>query len=364
MIQSITKPTLVIDKAKCLNNIKRMSDKAKRSAVKFRPHFKTHQSAEIGNWFKDFGVKSITVSSVSMAKYFSQNGWNDITIAFPVNILEINEINELAWTGRDPSLQINLLVISRETLTFLNKNLKSKTGIFIKINTGYNRTGIVAEDTNELDKITDDLRNSKMMIFKGFLTHAGHTYNAQSKEEVIKIHEETKQQLLDLKKRYISVFEKIEISVGDTPSCSIATDFTDLDEIRPGNFIYYDVMQYNIGSCKMDNIAAAVACPIVGKDRSKNEIFIYGGAIHLSTEYLLFEEGLKHYGLIVRFNGNKRTGPIPNTYVARLSQEHGIIKTTPEHFDSFNVGDIIGVLPVHSCLTANLMRGNYMISDE
>ena len=31
--------------------------------LSFRPHFKTHQSAEIGSWFRDFGVTRITVSS-------------------------------------------------------------------------------------------------------------------------------------------------------------------------------------------------------------------------------------------------------------------------------------------------------------
>ena len=59
----------------------------------FRPHFKTHNSAFIGNWFRKLGIHSITVSSVSMAKFFSAYGWRDITIAFPVNPLEIGAIS-------------------------------------------------------------------------------------------------------------------------------------------------------------------------------------------------------------------------------------------------------------------------------
>ncbi len=355
MIKNITKPTLIINKNKCHSNIKRMADKARANDVKFRPHFKTHHSAEIGEWFRDYGVTSITVSSVSMANFFSQNGWKDITIAFPVNILEIAEINELAR-----HTELNLLVISRETIKFLEANLKNRVGVFIKINTGYYRTGILAEDTDELDKITGELRSSKMMVFKGFLTHPGHTYNAQSLEEIKIIHEETREKLLILKNNYLSVFDKIEISVGDTPSCSIMDDFTDIDEIRPGNFVFNDIMQYKIGSCSIENIAVAVACPVVGKDSSRNEIFIYGGAVHLSTEYLL-SDGLKRYGQIVRFNDNNWSEPVPDTFVVRLSQEHGIIKTIHEYFDSFKVGDIIGILPVHSCLMANLMQGEWLI---
>jgi D-serine deaminase-like pyridoxal phosphate-dependent protein len=70
---------------------------AQKHSLAFRPHFKTHQSLELGNWFKDYGVTQITVSSLEMAEYFATQ-WNDITVAFPVNVLEINRINSLAKT--------------------------------------------------------------------------------------------------------------------------------------------------------------------------------------------------------------------------------------------------------------------------
>ncbi|MDD4755770.1 MAG: amidophosphoribosyltransferase, partial [Prolixibacteraceae bacterium] len=92
----IIRPTLVIDKEKCLKNIDRMATKAQEHKLKFRPHFKTHQSAVIGDWFRMYNVNAITVSSVMMAEYFASHGWTDITIAFPVNILELTNINRLA----------------------------------------------------------------------------------------------------------------------------------------------------------------------------------------------------------------------------------------------------------------------------
>ncbi|MFV0375749.1 MAG: hypothetical protein ACK5JD_00445 [Mangrovibacterium sp.] len=63
----IIRPTLLLDKAVCLRNIARMAERAKAKNLKFRPHFKTHQSAVIGTWYRQFGVSSITVSSVQMA---------------------------------------------------------------------------------------------------------------------------------------------------------------------------------------------------------------------------------------------------------------------------------------------------------
>ena len=101
---NIIKPTLLLNKEQCLSNISRMYEKAKNSGIHFRPHFKTHNSAFIGNWFRRLGIHSITVSSVSMAKFFSAYGWRDITIAFPVNLPELGQISELA-----AELNLNIL---------------------------------------------------------------------------------------------------------------------------------------------------------------------------------------------------------------------------------------------------------------
>ena len=110
----ITKPTLLLDKDIALRNIENMVRKANDLNLKFRPHFKTHQSAEIGEWFRAAGVNCITVSSLTMANYFADAGWNDITIAFSVNIPEIPEINELA--GR---INLNVLIENKEGLEAL-----------------------------------------------------------------------------------------------------------------------------------------------------------------------------------------------------------------------------------------------------
>src|SRR5512140_22273 len=95
-ISGIKKPELLLDESKCRRNIRTMADKARSSKVIFRPHFKTHQSLEIGNWFREEGVNSITVSSVTMANHFARAGWKDITIAFPVNLREEKEIEKLS----------------------------------------------------------------------------------------------------------------------------------------------------------------------------------------------------------------------------------------------------------------------------
>ncbi len=344
------KPELIIDQKKLSRNIDKMLAKAKGSQVLFRPHFKSHQSLAIGNIFRRKGIDKITVSSVSMAEYFAGDAWNDITIAFPVNLLEIEKINKLA-----ARIQLNLLVDSIYSASFLAKRMQSNVGVFIKIDTGYHRSGLLPEDP-EIGKIVTTLSNSEKLTFKGFLAHAGHTYSAKGKEAILAIMEDSKQKLSKLKTKYIDRFPEIITSYGDTPSCSMADDCSGFDEIRPGNFVFYDVMQYHIGSCKLDDIAVAVACPVVSVYRDRNEIIIYGGGIHLSKEFIEADNNFKLFGYVVELTENIWGTPIPGAYVSSLSQEHGIVKISEKFINKFKPGDVLGILPVHSCLTANLLQ--------
>ena len=174
----IIKPTFIVDKTKALRNIARIKEKiAKSPGVRFRPHFKTHQSAQTGEWFREMGVSAITVSSVDMAFYFAQYGWTDITIAVLVNPLEIERIKQLAET-----VDLNLLVDSAEMAAFLAQKLTKRVKVWIKIDTAYHRTGIEYDRTDEILSVVNEIKISPVLDFKGLLTHSGHSYRAKSAE--------------------------------------------------------------------------------------------------------------------------------------------------------------------------------------
>lgn len=346
----IIRPTLVVDKEICLRNIERMAQKAKEHKLHFRPHFKTHQSAKIGEWFKRFGVDAITVSSVRMAEYFAINGWNDITLAFPVNILEIDNINRLA-----ANIKLNVLVENKEAAKFLADRITHPLGVYLKIDTGYHRTGIPSSKTDAINLVLKLISNNKKITFKGFLTHTGHTYSAKSTNEIYSRHFDALLKLKALKQKYKKDFPSVEISMGDTPSASICTTFEGVDEMRPGNFVFYDLMQQNLGVCNFDDIAVKLVCPVVSKHISRNEIVIYGGAVHLSKESIINVNGKKMFGRIILHKNGEKLLLDPLNYVSKLSQEHGILKVVQNQFKNFEVGDLVEIIPVHSCLTANLM---------
>ena len=356
----ITKPTFVVDKKKVFRNIRRIKEKLApgtgKEAIRFRPHFKTHQSEEVGQWFRQLGVTGITVSSLEMAAYFARRGWRDITVAVIVNPCEIETINQLMEKGE---LKLNLLVDSSEVIQLLDRQLQQNLDCWLKIDTGYHRTGIPFENRELLLKTASMITESSKLNLKGVLTHAGHSYDANSLDEIKQLYQDTVSKLQYIRDFLMQAgFPGLEISYGDTPTITAMEKFDGIDEIRPGNFVYYDVMQLELGVCSEDDIAAAAMCPVIGRYPERNEVVVYGGAVHLSKEKGKNAQGQSHYGLVAPPNESFQQwgSSLKETFVRSLSQEHGIIKTTAAQIEHIKIGDILAILPIHSCLTSNLLR--------
>jgi D-serine deaminase-like pyridoxal phosphate-dependent protein len=355
----IRRPTLLIDRTICERNIKTMVRKSDNSHVRLRPHFKTHQSAEVGEWFRAAGVSAITVSSVSMAQYFAEHGWTDITIAFPVNLRELDEINALAGQVR-----LGLLVESSKAAQSLVDALQYPVDIWLEVSTGYHRTGVPWDAHQEAEAIAGIIKRKSDFKLRGLLTHAGHTYGARDPETIGRIYHETVARLADLRNYLVAQgLAELELSIGDTPACSVIDDFNGVDEIRPGNFVYYDVMQTHIGSCSIDDIGVAVACPVVSKHEydAQPQITVYGGAVHLSKDSSIDEQGRIVFGLIGFLNDNGWKVITDGTYIKSLSQEHGVIHASKAVYDRVEIGDVLAILPAHSCLTVDILRHDAII---
>jgi D-serine deaminase-like pyridoxal phosphate-dependent protein len=359
-VSGVTRPTLLLDKTRALRNIERMAKKARSSGVRFRPHFKTHQSAQVGEWFKDFGVDAITVSSVEMAEYFADHGWQDVTIALPVNWREIDNINALA-----ARLRLHLLVDSEETVQFLRHNLAHDVHAWVDIDTGYRRTGVAWNDFKGILGIVQAIASSAQLSLGGLLTHTGQAYYARSKRQVMDIHQDTIQKMNQARGNLAGQgFGVTELSIGDTPCCSLVNDLSGADEIRPGNFVMYDLTQWHIGACQEQDIAVALACPVVAKYPDRNEIIIYGGAVHFSRDSITRENDTQIFGLVAPLT-EIGWGPLcENAYVSRLSQEVGTIKADDRFLQEVHVGSVLAVLPVHSCMTISANRRYLTLGGE
>jgi D-serine deaminase-like pyridoxal phosphate-dependent protein len=351
MLDHITGPALLLDEAKCRANIKMMANKAARNNILLRPHFKTHQSVQVGEWFREQGTTAITVSSLKMARYFARHGWHDILVAIPANIREMDLVNELA-----AKITLHLVAVNIETVEALATQLTHPVNLWLKIDTGYHRTGILPHNHEELDRIVDLIEQSDKLSFTGVLAHDGHTYKQTDKDAIRTIHHTTVFLLNLVRDRYKARFPELKVSIGDTPSCSILETITGVDEIRPGNYVFYDLTQQHIGSCTFEQIAVCMACPVIAKHPERKEIIVHGGSVHFSKDSLVKPDGAVIFGRVVDLSENGWSAPLEGIELVSLSQEHGTVRASQELFDRYKVGDLMGILPIHSCLTADSMR--------
>lgn len=337
-----TLPYLQVSETTAKNNISKMVSKAEALNLELRPHFKTHQSSEIGEWFREYGIQAITVSSLKMAEFFADHGWEDITVAFPVNILESELINAL-----NSKINLKILIADPSVIGFLESKLNAPLHVYVEVDPEYGRSGISIHDMALITDVVNSIKSSKELIFEGFYSHAGHSYTCRGKDEIKRLSVPLIQELSGLKNKFGG-----KLCWGDTPSCSVLSEFGGADQISPGNFVFYDWTQTRIGSCSNSDIAVTMQCPVISKFPERMEILIHGGAVHFSKDTIQNEDGTLNFGQVI----NPENPQDCSSYLKSISQEHGLIRCSEEFFNQANVGDIISVYPVHSCLTANLMR--------
>lgn len=336
------RPVLLLDTNRCKSNIKNMKSKCSDNACELRPHFKTHQSIEIGSWFRDLGVTGITVSTPQMASYFADDGWEDITIAFPFYRAQLSAIKRL-----QKKASIRLFIHNEDDLLFLNRELNKPIHFYIEIDNGYQRSGISPVYQEKIDSIINTAKNLENVSFHGFYMHDGRTYQSRSKQEILQKIENSASLMQKIEAKY----PEASISMGDTPSASALPSFKFMDECTAGNFVFYDWMQYQIGSCSVEDIALFHLLPVAQSFPEENRAICHGGAAHCSKDYI-FDNEVKNYGQLISFNKDQSI-KILDGKLESLSQEHGLL----------NVGDgmkqelekmAVFVIPIHSCLTANL----------
>jgi hypothetical protein len=126
-------------------------------------------------------------------------------------------------------------------------------------------------------------------------------------------------------------------------------------------FVFYDWMQVEIGSCTWDDVATIVACPVVAIHPERNDVILYGGAVHLSKESLRRVDGSPSFGAIVYLEEGGWSAPISwrlGAFHSHRSMASSMPMTPrlPRLVQRVRVGGLLGIVPIHSCLTADLLK--------
>jgi D-serine deaminase-like pyridoxal phosphate-dependent protein len=292
--------------------------------------------------------RAITVSTLAEARAFAKHGFSDITYAVPIERGKFAEAIELLQSG----VKLNLLTDDAATSRALDE-AASKSGVkfdvFVKIDCGTHRVG-VEPHTAEAVEIPRQISDAVNLHFAGILTHAGHSYNAHSKQEILEVARHERDSMVELATRLRAQnIEVPTVSIGSTPTMSCVDHLDGIDEIRPGNYIFFDAFQATLGSCAFSDTALTVLTAVNHRDEKRRRLVVDAGAIAMSKDRgPVGLDSACGYGHVLDIDGNE-TG----MRVTSLSQEHGEIEAgESEFFAGIKVGDRLRILANHSCLTA------------
>lgn len=361
-LDDLPTPSLVLDRTRLERNVLRMRSRAMTLGVTLRPHLKTAKSARVAE-LATGGHGPITVSTLAEAAYFAGRGFRDITYAVPIVPSKLDAVAKLMREGVDLKVITDNIGVAN-AISAKGREIGDAFGVLIKIDCGLGRAGIPA-DSPDLLPLAAAL-SAPGAEFCGVLTHAGHSYHAHSVLEVKEIAEKERADVVRAAQRLEQAGRPCRIvSVGSTPTAMHAERLDGVTEMRPGNFVFFDVFQVGVESCGMEDIAVSVLATVIGHHRGRNHLLIDAGGLALSKDVGANEHRPgTAYGLVCLPGGKV---PLPGLAVLDVHQEHGIVAhakgldaVTPLPFDKFPVGSRLRVLPNHVCMTAAMYDRYYV----
>ena len=346
----LTTPALLVDRAIVARNCASMREKAAASGVIFRPHAKTHKTIEIARMQHGGGIGPMTVSTFAEAEQLAGAGFRDITYAVPIAPEKLGRAAKLAAAIE----HFNILIDSADALQAVESFARAHGvafDVFLKVDCGYHRAG-VDPDRPESEDLARQIELSHAVRFRGLLTHAGHSYHARTIEEIRAVGLDERSAVTRFRNRL--GFSLVR-SIGSTPTASVVEKFEECDEVRPGNYVFFDAFQATIGSCRLQDVAVSVLTTVVGSYPERNAMIVDAGALALSKDL-----GPDHldpqfgYGIVCDLS----LKPLPMKIHA-LSQEHGKVSAQ----NPLPVGTRLRIIPNHSCLTA-AMYDSYAVIER
>ncbi len=343
----IDTPALIVEQGQLEENIIKMQEMANSANVQLRPHIKTHKSALIAKKQLSAGAMGITVAKVGEAEVMAAAGITDIVIAnqitHPIKIMRLANLHKKISiaVGLDHQEQVKLL---NTFFTDSDHPLK----VLIEIDSGLERCGVSVG--NELIDLAQRVIAAPGLALSGIFTHAGQVYAASTREKIQQIGQYEAEIMAEsynlLKKKGMNI--KI-VSVGSTPTVVYSAQHSLVNEIRPGNYVFYDNIQYLLGSCTVNQWSLAVLATVVSQP-APDRIIIDAGSKALNLDRGAHStQQTAGFGRLLNLNGE----------IVRLSEEHGVIMLEPPR--NILMGSPVLIIPNHACAVTNLYSHYHLI---
>lgn len=334
-------PVLIIHEAKLEENIREMAEFAGARGINLRPHIKAHKSPWIAKKQLDYGAGGVTVAKLGEAEVMVDSGIDDIFIAYQIiGSKKFSRLLKLSERAR-----VSVAIDSWQGGELLNNFLKDtgkKIDFLIEVNTGLDRCGIrPGAGVVDLVAKSGEWEN---LNFRGIFTHAGHVYKAESPDEVERIGKEEGRLMVETAQMIREAGYQVPVvSVGATPTVKYSGRVEGVNEIRPGNYVFYDAIQVGLKVVPPERCALSVLSRVISRPEKERAVIDAGSKVFGLDRGAHGVNLVQGFGLV-----RDRRGII----IERLSEEHGILSLPPE--TKLEVGDYLSIIPNHACTVINM----------
>lgn len=332
-VNELDTPALVIYPDRVKENILTLI-KSIGDINRLRTHIKTHKSSEVSALMLKAGIKKFKCATIAEAEMLAMTGAPDVLLAYQPVGPKANRL--AALVQQFPATNFSCLIDNIDTAKHLSEIFQqhnTSLPVFIDLNVGMNRTGIVPADALSL---VEKCRTLKGISIIGLHAYDGHIrdtdFNLRKKrcDEAFAL-------VLSLKQEIKNNFNKeLTIVAGGTPTYSIHCKRQEA-ECSPGTFIYWDQGYNEILAEQRYSCAALVVTRIISKPSATTI------CIDLGHKAIASENPLSHR---VSFLNASNLQPIGH------SEEHMVF--TVEGGNDYNVGDVLYGIPYHICPTVAL----------
>ncbi len=326
----VISPSLLVYPARIEENIRlmiRMIGDPKR----LRPHIKTHKTAEIIRMQMEHGIEKFKCATIAEAELLGECGAPDVLLAMQPVGANINRFCELIRNY--PSTNYSALVDSSAIIEQLSEAAGKhdlKIALFLDLNTGMNRTGIIPGE--KALKLYSLIVKDPNLEARGLHAYDGHIRN-ENIEVRKQICDEAFKKVTELKKGIESQQMKVpSIVAGGSPTFPIHATRKEV-EASPGTTLLWDE-RYNSLFGDMEFMPAAVLfCRIVSKP--KNDL-------------ICLDIGHKAIAPEMDFPRVRIVGMEESRQIGQ-SEEHLVIRCPDT--SAYEIGDVFYAIPVHVCPT-------------
>lgn len=319
-------PSILIDLDIMENNIAAMQQRCDDLGIQFRPHIKTHKIPAIAQKQIDAGAVGIACQKVSEAEIFADAGFTDIQL--PYNIVGAKKTRRLAELAK--RIKVTVTVDSKAVLDGIAtaaQEAGATIHMMVELVALNKRTGTTPEDAFNL---AQQIVNTDNLHFAGVMIYPS----------VARIRVRLQKTLSLLAEAGIEVEM---VSGGGSGAILESHLLPELTEMRVGTYVFWDWGSVNHGWTSFDDCAMRIRATVVSANES-SRVILDSGSKTVNSETV---DGL--FGYIVEY---------PDARLHSVNEEHGYVDfrkcdTIP------NVGDIVHIIPVHTCVVTNLHNQLY-----